>query len=80
MPFTMKNFVFWSGVYNAGLALTLTFPPVYRLLGLIAVLLGLGDWLSGWYICSVFPGNWAHPIRQRQCCTTVRQRTTNLKE
>ncbi|MGZ8159297.1 MAG: hypothetical protein ACXWT1_17230 [Methylobacter sp.] len=34
MPFKMKNFVFWSGVYNTGLALTLTFPPVYRLLGL----------------------------------------------
>lgn len=34
MPFSMKNFVFWSGIYNAGLALTLTCPPVYRLLGL----------------------------------------------
>ena len=34
MPFTMKNFVFWSGVYNAGLALTLTCPPFYKLLGL----------------------------------------------
>ncbi|MFI3188434.1 hypothetical protein BCS42_04800 [Crenothrix sp. D3] len=34
MPFSMKNFVFWSGVYNASLALTLTCPPVYRLLGL----------------------------------------------
>jgi hypothetical protein len=34
MTFKMKNFVFWSGVYNAGLALTLIFPPVYRLLGL----------------------------------------------
>jgi len=30
----VKNFVFWSGVYNAGLALTLTCPPVYRWLGL----------------------------------------------
>jgi hypothetical protein len=30
----MKNFVFWSGVYNAGLALTLTCPPFYHLLGL----------------------------------------------
>ncbi len=34
MPFSMKNFVFWSGVYNVGLALTLTCPPFYRLLGL----------------------------------------------
>ena len=34
MPFNMKSFVFWSGIYNAGLALTLTFPPVYRWLGL----------------------------------------------
>ena len=34
MPFKMKSFVFWSGVYNAGLALTLTFPLVYRWLGL----------------------------------------------
>lgn len=32
MPFKMNSFVFWSGVYNAGLALT--FPPVYRWLGL----------------------------------------------
>ena len=34
MPFKMKSFIFWSGVYNAGLALILTFPPVYRWLGL----------------------------------------------
>ena len=34
MPFKMKNFVFWTGVYNAGLALTLTCPPFYRGLGL----------------------------------------------
>ena len=34
MPFTMKNFVFWSDVYNAGLVLTLTCPPFYKLLGL----------------------------------------------
>jgi hypothetical protein len=34
MPFKMKNFVFWSGVYNAGLALTLTCPSFYRWLGL----------------------------------------------
>ena len=34
MPFKMKNFIFWTGVYNAGLALTLTCPPVYRWLGL----------------------------------------------
>jgi hypothetical protein len=34
MPFTMSRFVFWSGVYNAGLALFLLFPPLYRALGL----------------------------------------------
>ena len=34
MPFKMKSFIFWSGVYNAGLALTLTCPPFYRGLGL----------------------------------------------
>lgn len=34
MPFKMQNFVFWSGIYNAGLALVLTCPPVYRLVGL----------------------------------------------
>ena len=34
MPFKMKTFIFWSGVYYEGLALTLTFPPVYRLMGL----------------------------------------------
>ena len=30
----MRQFVFWSGVYNAGLALFLLFPPLYRTLGL----------------------------------------------
>lgn len=30
----MTTFIFWSGVYNGGLALTLMFPPVYRVLGL----------------------------------------------
>lgn len=34
MPFPMRPFVFWSGVYNAGLALFLLFPPLYRALGL----------------------------------------------
>lgn len=34
MPFMMKSFVFWSGVYNVGLAVMLIFPPVYRGLGL----------------------------------------------
>jgi hypothetical protein len=34
MPFKMQHFVFWSGVYNAGLALILTCPPAYRFLGL----------------------------------------------
>jgi len=30
MLFSMKNFVLWAGVYNAGLALV--FPPLYRAL------------------------------------------------
>ena len=34
MPFKMKPFIFWSGIYNVGLALTLLFPPIYRALGL----------------------------------------------
>lgn len=34
MPVSMQRFVFWSGVYNAGLALFLLFPPVYRAFGL----------------------------------------------
>ena len=34
MPFRMSPFVFWSGVYNAGLAFFLVFPSLYRALGL----------------------------------------------
>jgi hypothetical protein len=34
MPFKMKDFVYWSGLYNGGLAVILLFPPVYRILGL----------------------------------------------
>jgi hypothetical protein len=34
MPFTMKNFVFWTGVYNAGLALFLLFPSLYGVVGM----------------------------------------------
>lgn len=34
MPFKMMSFVHRSGVYNAGLALALACPPVYRALGL----------------------------------------------
>ncbi len=30
----ITKFVFWTGVYNAGLALLLTCPPAYRALGL----------------------------------------------
>ena len=33
MRFNISTFVYWSGVYNAGLALLLTFPPLYRALG-----------------------------------------------
>ncbi len=45
MPFTMKNFVFWTGVYNAGLALFLLFPPLYRSIGL-----NICDPVWGWLI------------------------------
>lgn len=34
MPFKMSQFVFWSGVYNGGLALFLLFPLLYGALGL----------------------------------------------
>jgi hypothetical protein len=34
MPFKMQKFTFWTGVYNAGLAVTLTCPSFYHLLGL----------------------------------------------
>jgi len=34
MPFKMSSFVFWSGVYNAALAFSLLFPPLYRAIGL----------------------------------------------
>ena len=34
MPFSMRAFVFWSGVYNAGLATLLLFPPVYGAINL----------------------------------------------
>jgi hypothetical protein len=34
MPFKMSRFAFWTGVYNAGLALFLLFPAAYRALGL----------------------------------------------
>ncbi len=34
MKINMRAFVYWSGVYNAGLALFLLFPPLYRALGL----------------------------------------------
>jgi len=34
MQFKMASFVFWSGVYNAGLTLFLLFPPIYRAMGL----------------------------------------------
>jgi small-conductance mechanosensitive channel len=34
MPFKMQKFIFWTGIYDAVLALTLTCPPFYHLLGL----------------------------------------------
>jgi hypothetical protein len=45
MPFKMSSFVFWSGVYNAGLALFLVFPSLYRALGL-----NIGAPVLGWLI------------------------------
>lgn len=45
MPFRMTSFIFWSGLYNAGLALFLLFPPLYRALGL-----NLCDTVWGWLI------------------------------
>lgn len=52
MPFTMKNFIFWSGVYNAGLAVFLLFPPLYQGSGYEYLLscLGLANrWIS-WFL------------------------------
>ena len=43
----MTAFVFWTGIYNAGLALLLSFPPAYRPLGL-----HICDPLWGWLIAS----------------------------
>ena len=45
----MTRFVFWSGVYNVGLALIVTFPPIYRALGL-NVPTPLGGWLLGGFL------------------------------
>ena len=47
MPFKMSWFVFWSGVYNAGLASVLLFPPVYRALGLNICAPALGWLVAG---------------------------------
>lgn len=49
MPFEMSRFVFWSGVYNAGLAVFLLFPPAYRTLGL-NVPAPLWGWLVGGFL------------------------------
>ena len=43
----MTTFVFWSGIYNAGLALLLLFPSAYRAIGL-----NICDPLWGWLIAS----------------------------
>lgn len=45
MPFTMKKFVFWSGVYNAGLAAFLLFPTLYAGVGM-----NICDPVWGWLI------------------------------
>jgi hypothetical protein len=34
MPITMTKFIYWSGIYNAGLAFTLLLPFVYLSIGL----------------------------------------------
>lgn len=34
MTFKISSFVFWSGIYNAALASSLLFPPLYRAIGL----------------------------------------------
>lgn len=47
MPFTMKKFVFWSGVYNAGLAFFLLCPPMYRAIGI-----NICEPLWGWLIAA----------------------------
>jgi hypothetical protein len=49
MPIKMQKFIFWSGVYNAGLALTLTCPPLYRSVGL-NVPAPLWGWLVGGFL------------------------------
>jgi hypothetical protein len=43
----MTTFVFWTGIYNAGLALLLLFPSAYRAIGL-----NICDPLWGWLIAS----------------------------
>ncbi len=45
----MTRFVFWSGVYNVGLGLFLTFPPLYLALGL-NVPTPLWGWLVGGFL------------------------------
>jgi len=45
MPFKMTTFVYWSGVYNAGLAAFLLFPQLYRGVGL-----NICDPVWGWLI------------------------------
>jgi hypothetical protein len=45
MPFKMQKFTFWTGVYNAGLAIFLLFPPLYRGVGL-----NICDPVWGWLI------------------------------
>ncbi|MCI0653278.1 MAG: hypothetical protein L0Y39_02190 [Methylococcaceae bacterium] len=49
MSFKMSQFVFWSGVYNAGLALLLLFPPLYRALGL-NICAPVWGWMIGGFL------------------------------
>ncbi|SFK45102.1 hypothetical protein [Methylocapsa palsarum] len=45
----MARFVFWTGAYNAGLALVLAFPSLYRALGL-NIPSPLWGWLVGGFL------------------------------
>jgi hypothetical protein len=56
MRFKMSLFVFWSGVYNSGLAFFLVFPSLYRALGLSICTPVLGWLIAGFQVyTSVVP-------------------------
>ena len=47
MPFKMSSFVFWTGIYNCGLALLLVFPWLYQAIGL-----NICDPICGWLLAA----------------------------